>query len=90
MSETTPGPNTRVPTNPMAVGALVMSISSIFFCGPAGLVGWWLGRRAERDIAAAPPQEGHKLARAAQIIGLVAVGLWILVTIIVFVLALGD
>lgn len=88
MSEPT---STPVPTNPLAVGALVMSISSVFFCGPAGIVGWWLGRRAEADIAAAPPQHGAKLAKAAQIIGLVAVGLWLLALVaIVLITFLGG
>ncbi|MCD9623994.1 DUF4190 domain-containing protein [Rhabdothermincola salaria] len=88
MSDTTSNPTGPVPTNPMAVGALVMSISSLFFCGPAGVVGWWLGRRAEQDILASPPQQGAKIAKAAKIIGLVAVGLWVLGVVIIAVIAL--
>ena len=92
MSDTNPAPTGPVPTNPMAVGALVMSVSSLFVCGPAGVVGWWLGRRAEQDIAASPPQQGAKVAKAAQIVGLVAVGLWLLVVVIIFLIAFfgGD
>lgn len=83
-------PSPSAPTNPLAVAAVVMSASSLIVCGPAGAVGWYLGKRAQGQIDASPePQRGRRLARVAQYVGIAAVVIWVLAVILVAALG-GD
>jgi membrane protein YqaA with SNARE-associated domain len=83
-------PSPNVPTNPLAVGAVVMSASSLVVCGPAGAVGWYLGKRAQDQIDASPePQRGRRLARVAQYVGIAAVVIWVVAVVLVALLG-GD
>ena len=61
-----------------ATTALVLSIGGLVCCGPAAAIGIWMGRDEQNAIAAGrrDPANGDK-AKAAFIIGIIAVGIWV-------------
>jgi hypothetical protein len=83
-----PAPGTGVytpgATNGLAVGALVVSLVSLFFCWIGGIAGALMGSAAKRQIRASGGMEGGEgLATAAQVIGWLQVGLLVVLVFII-------
>lgn len=78
-------------TNSNALVSLILGVVSLAVCQPVGLVAFFLGRTARDEIARSQGREtGDGLAVAGQVIGLVAVGLFvvsILAVLVVIVVA---
>jgi hypothetical protein len=81
----TPVPPPR--TNNNALVALIVGVVSLAICQPVGLVAFFVGRNARKEIAASNGQEGGDgLAVAGQIVGMVAFGLFVLSMLFVLVI----
>lgn len=66
-------------TSQKAVWALVTGIISILCCAPVGIVAIWLGRSAEREIAASGgAQTGGGMAKAGWVLGVIGLVLLVL------------
>ena len=98
---TPPGPNPYAPgphpyasppgtgsrTNSNALVSLIIGVVSLAVCQPLGLLAFFLGRTARREIAASQGhQDGDGLAVAGQVIGLVSVGIFVLSIVAVVVI----
>lgn len=93
-----PGPHGYAPpsppTNNTALVALIVGVVSLAVCQPVGLVAFFLGRTARKEIAESHGREGGDgLAVAGQIVGLVAVGVFVVsmavAAVIVVIAVLG-
>jgi hypothetical protein len=59
--------------------ALILGIAGLVVCQPLGLVAFFLGRTARKEIAASHgAEEGDGMALAGQIIGLISFGVFVL------------
>jgi hypothetical protein len=87
-----PGPYGHAPvppprTNDNALVALIVGVVSLAICQPVGLVAFFLGRSARKEIAASNGQQGGDgLAVAGQIVGMVAFGVFVLSVLLVVVI----
>lgn len=67
------------PTNSNALVALILGIVSLLLCQPLGLVAFFIGRGARREVAASNGREdGDGMALAGQIIGMTSFVLFVL------------
>jgi hypothetical protein len=72
--------------NGQAASALALGILGLFVCMPLGIVAVFMGRSAQRKIAAAHGAEsGQGIARAAVVLGVAAVVIWALTILAIVV-----
>ena len=74
-----------VGTNGKAIAALVTSVGGLFACGVPSIIGLILGIIAMRETKRTG-QEGHGMALAGVIVGVLAIVGWILYAIVIFFL----
>lgn len=76
-------------TNSNALVALIVGIVSLTICQPVGLVAFFLGRSARREIAASHgAEEGDGMALAGQIIGMISFAIFVLSILLAAVIIL--
>jgi hypothetical protein len=72
--------------NGQAAVALALGILGLFVCMPLGIVAVFMGRSAQRRIAASHGAEsGRGIARAAVVLGVAAVVIWALTILAIVV-----
>jgi hypothetical protein len=69
-------------TNGKAIAAMVTSLAGLFFCGVPSIVGLILGIIAMRETKRTG-QEGHGMALAGVIVGVLAVAGWLLYAVVI-------
>ena len=71
------------PENSQATTILVLGIIGLICCGPLGIVAWVMGNTELQAIDAGRRDPNNRgTANAGRIIGIVAVGLWVLFTVL--------
>jgi Domain of unknown function (DUF4190) len=64
-------------TNPKSIWALVLGILGVLCCGPLGIAAIFVGRSAQREIAATG-EAGNGMAMSGVILGFIALALMVL------------
>ena len=71
------------PENSQATTILVLGILGLICCGPLGIVAWVMGNNELQAIDAGRRDPNNRgTANAGRIIGMIAVGLWALFTLL--------